>query len=150
MTINRKSKGYSLEHYCVLTLEFNGYHVKRNALSYGIEDVMAVGKNNILVIQVKNTLSGRHALSRDEQLILKKHAQDIGAVPIYLFAENKKRHWVNLFTNDHYIGIEPYTREWYNHRQATKKALRELSRKSRSQYCRHVLENWDLVKNFIC
>ena len=89
-------------------------------------------------------------MTRDEQLILKKHAQDIRAVPIYLFSENKRRFWVNLLTNDHYDSIKPYTKQWYNHRQETKKALRELSKKSKSQYNKYVLENWDDVKDFIC
>jgi Holliday junction resolvase len=146
----QKSRGYSLEHYCVLTLEYNGFHVKRNALSYGIEDVVAVGKGVTLFIQVKNTQAGRHSLNRVEQLILKKHALVASAIPIYLFSENRERHWVNLLTNDYYDGIKKYTKEWYMKRQATKKALRELNRKSRSSYCRYVLENWDAVKNFIC
>jgi hypothetical protein len=111
---------------------------------------MAVNKTNTLVIQVKNSLAGRHALTKHEQLILKKHAQDIGAIPIYLFSENKKKIWVNLLTNDYYDNVKEYTKKWYDERQVVKKTLRELNKKSKSQYNKYVLDNWDCVKNYIC
>ena len=139
-----------MERYCVLTLEYNGYHVKRNALSYGIEDVMAISAENTLIVQVKNSDRGRHSMTKEEQLILKKHAMEIRAIPIYLFSENKKKYWVNLLTNDHYDNVKSYTKQWYENRQKVKKGLRELNKKSKSQYNKYVLENWDFVKNYIC
>lgn len=150
MASSKKIKGYVLERYCVLTLEHNNWHVKRNALSYGIEDIIAFKKDSKpLLIQVKNSKSGRHALTKDEQLILIKHALEFNAIPIYLFSENRKKIWVNLITKD-YFEIKQFTNEWYNNRQLIKKQLRELNQTSKSQYNKYILENWESVHQYIC
>lgn len=150
MANSKKVKGYGLERYCVLTLEYNGYHVKRNALSYGIEDVIAFkSMSKPLLIQVKNTLVGKNSMTKEEQLVLKRHAMELEAIPIFLFSENRKKIWVNLITND-YFEIKPFTIEWYNNRQLIKNQLRELNNKSKSLYNKYVLENWETVHQFIC
>ncbi|MGN6615209.1 MAG: hypothetical protein ACTHKC_09210 [Candidatus Nitrosocosmicus sp.] len=145
-----KTVGYSLERYSVLTLEFNGYHVKRNALSYGIEDIIAYNGKQMLLVQVKNIKAkGRHAMTKEEQLILKKHAQEINAIPIYLYWEDGKKHWVNLLTND-YFDISPYTKTWYTNRQYIKKQLKEQYKINRKNYKKFILENWNVFKDYIC
>jgi hypothetical protein len=89
-------------------------------------------------------------MTKIELEILKRHAVEYGAIPIFLFKEDRKAIWLNVLTHDHYDTIKPYTKEWYTGRQAAIRALRDLGKKSRPDYRRHVLENWDCVKSLIC
>ena len=81
-----------MERYCQLTLEFNGFHVKRNAMSIGVEDVMAFDAAVTLLIQCKNTKRGEKSMTKDEIEILKRHAKEHEAIPIYLYKDGRGKY----------------------------------------------------------
>lgn len=147
-------RGYALERYCELTLLYNGYHVKRNALSVGVEDIVAFDDHgNVLLVQCKNTKKGAKSMNMDEMEILGRHAFDIKATPIFLYKEgfNKYVWWdVNTCTKTNLIKKERYTKEWYRDRMNWRKKLRSMKNESMTNYNKYVLQNWDTVKDFIC
>lgn len=147
----KSSKGYNLERYCIITLEYNGYHVKRNARSLGIEDIVAFNGIDILLIQVKNTLQKHNSLTKNEKQILKNHALELKAIPIFLYKNGRGKYiWFNLKTNLEIKTIIPYTKEWYRNRQIQRKILKRIMKQSKSIYNKYILENWDNIKNYIC
>jgi len=150
--MTKYSTGYNLERYCMLTLAYNGYHICRKPRSLGIEDIVAFNDQNTLLIQVKkNKRDGRYALTKIEQEVLKKHAQELGAIPIYLYWEDGQKYWLNLGNGCYYTGIEQYSTNWLKHRQQTRKMLKDKYRtEGKKSYNTYVLENWDAVKSFIC
>jgi Holliday junction resolvase len=144
-------KGYSLERYCQLTLEYNGYHVKRNAMSIGIEDVMAFKGSVVLLIQCKNTKRGEKSMTKDEIEILKKHAKDVGAIPIYLYKEGRNKYvWQDVQTGWQLEKLYAYNMQWYRTRMKMRKQLREMKKKNLNEYNKYVLKNWKEVKEYIC
>ena len=143
-------KGYSLERYCQLTLEFNGFHVKRNAMSIGIEDVMAFKDASVLLIQCKNTKRGEKSMTKDEIEILKKHAEDLGASPIYLYKDGRNNYvWQDLKFGVSY-DFKRYTKEWYRERMKERERLRKMKKKNVNEYNKYVLKNWSKVNAYIC
>jgi Holliday junction resolvase len=143
-------KGYSLERYCQLTLEFNGYHVKRNTMSIGIEDVLAFNDNQTLLIQCKNTKRGEKSMTKDEIEILKRHAQEFHAVPVYLYKDGRGIYvWHELILGLK-CGMKPYTKEWYRERMKMREMLRKMKKKNLNEYNKYVLKNWPKVKEYIC
>lgn len=152
--MSRKSynKGYRLENYAALTLEYNGFHVKRNYRSLGVEDIISASRENIVYfIQCKNyDWSVKHVL-HDEQVIFKWHAEEYGAIPIWLFSPGRgKKVWFNLSTLNSEIDLKEYTKEWMTRRMKIKKKLRKLKKKNVNEYNRFVLKHWKSVKDFIC
>lgn len=145
-------KGYALERYCQLTLEFNGYHVKRNTMSIGIEDVMAFKEGcDIMLIQCKNTKRGEKSMSKEEKEILKKHAKESNASPVYLYKDGRGKYvWQYLWSGRIKTDLKPYTNVWYRERMKMRKRLRDMKRKNVCEYNNYVLENWDKVKDYIC
>lgn len=144
-------KGYSLERYCQLTLEYNGYHVKRNAMSIGIEDVMAFKEAIVLLIQCKNTKRGEKSMTKDEIDILKKHARDMGAIPIYLYKDGRNKYvWLNVEADVPQEHLRVYTPHWYKTRMFMRNQLRDMKKKNVKEYNKYVLKNWEEVKSFIC
>jgi hypothetical protein len=145
-------KGYSLERYCVLTLEFNGWHVKRNFRSWGIEDVIATKKGCYpLYVQAKNYKGG---LDEEEQFLFKVHAEDYGAIPIYLFVPKRgERVWLDLRDNKPELFM-PFTKEWVKERSRIKKILADLKNPkkggSKKKWKEYVMVNYQEVKQFIC
>lgn len=153
---NRNYKrGYSLERYCVLTLEYCNYHVKRNFRSWGVEDVIAAHQGELLFIQAKNySKHSDDVLDAMEQEIFIEHAIQHGAEPIYLYVpERGKRVWLNLLTGEEQL-FEPFTKEWAKERSRIKKILSDLKNPkkggSRKKWKEYVIRNWDEVKSFIC
>lgn len=143
-------KGYSLERYCQLTLEYHGCHVKRNAMSIGVEDVMAFKGDNIMLIQCKNTKRGEKSMTKDEIEILKRHAKDLGATPIYLYKDGRNNYvWQNLHLGIVY-DFKPFTKEWYRERMKMREMLRKMKRKNVNEYNKYVLANWSKVSSFVC
>lgn len=144
-------KGYRFELYCSLTLEYNGFHAVRNYASQGIEDLIGIRKDVTLFIQVKNTVTGKHGMTKEEQLILKKHALEYGAIPIFLYKESRNKVvWLNLLTMDYYDSIKKFTKEWYTQRMEMKRQLREVHKKGKSSYNEYVLGNWGMVSGVVC
>jgi len=144
-------KGYTLERHAVLTLDFNGYHVKRNASSIGIEDVIAFDTVQVLLIQCKNTKRKENSMSKDEKEILKRHARELGATPVYLFNDGRGKYiWQDLITGFPLDFIKPYTKEWYRERMKERERLRKMKKKDLTAYNKYVLQNWDKVKQYIC
>ena len=151
---NPYKKGYSLERYCVLTLEYNGWHVKRNFRSWGVEDVIAT-KRGFYTLYVQ----GKHyenddGLDEVEQHIFRLHAQEFGAIPIYLHVPKRGvREWLDLSDNK-IVEFKPFTKEWAEERSRIKKKLSDLKnpRKggSRKKWKEYVMQNWVEVKSFIC
>jgi hypothetical protein len=89
-----------------------------------------------------------------EQYIFRLHAQEYGAIPIYLHVPDRgKRVWLNL-NNDKEEYFEPFTKEWVKERSRIKKILSDLKnpRKggSRKKWKEYVMQNWVEVKSFIC
>lgn len=152
--MTKKSKGYSLERYCRLTLEYNHYHAKRNSMSYGIEDIVAAtnGKQSLWV-QCKNQKKGKRAMSADDKEILRRHAEMYGAIPIYLYTANRKKYWINLSTGKPFP-IKQYTDHWYHRRNKIHDTLAPLKDTKKggsvAKWNKYVLANWDSVKEFIC
>jgi len=143
-------KGYSLERYCQLTLEYNGYHVKRNTMSIGIEDLIAFN-GATLFIQCKNTKRGEKSMSKDELEILKKHAKESGAMPVYMYKDGRNNYvWLDVSTGFSLGTMKSYTKEWYRNRMKIRKQLREMKKKNVAEYNKYVLKNWKEVKEFIC
>lgn len=145
-------KGYSLERYCVLTLEYNGWHVKRNFRSWGVEDVVATKRNcHPLYIQAKNYRGG---LTEDEQFLFKVHAEEYGAIPIYLYVPKRgERVWLDLRDNKQ-VEFKPFTKEWVKERSRIKKKLADLKNPkkggSKKKWKEYVMENWKECHPFIC
>jgi len=146
-------KGYSLERYAQLTLEFNGWHVKRNAMSIGIEDLIAFRDGyGVLLIQCKNTKRGEKSMSKEEQAILKQHATDLGGIPVYLYKDGRNQYvWLDLnFGLRLDEALRPYTKEWYRERMSMRTKLRNMKRKNLAEYNRYVIKNWKEVEKYIC
>lgn len=148
-----RGRGYSLERYAVLTLECMGYHVKRNAMSYGTEDVVATHPNKpSLLVQAKNQRKkGGHSMTVIEKEILRRHGQLYGMIPIHLYTDKKgKKIWQNLITKEH-MDFPKYTTQWYEERQAVKKKIKDIKKeKGLPAAHRYILDNWDIVKYFVC
>lgn len=144
-------KGYKLERHCCLTLDYNGYHVRRNSLSIGIEDVLAFNHGIMLLIQCKNTKRGEKSMSKDEIEILKRHAKDFGAIPVYLYKDGRGKYvWQDVQTGFVLDTLRPYTKEWYRERMKERERLRQMKKKNLADYNKYVLKNWDKVCNYIC
>jgi Holliday junction resolvase len=144
-------KGYSLERHCCLTLEFNGFHVKRNNLSIGIEDVIAFNKTYCWLIQCKNTKRKEKSMTKDELTILKKHASELGALPVYLYKEgNGKYVWINVSTGFDIDFLKPFDKMWYRERMKKREELRKMKKKNLTEYNKYVLKNWESVHRYIC
>lgn len=150
-TLLTDSKGYYLEYYCCLTLEFNGWHVKRNAMSYGIEDVIAIDGDRVMLIQCKNVKRKHNTMTKEDIQILKKHAEELGAIPVYLFKDGRGKYiWQEVTMGFPIEFLTPFTREWLRERNKTRKMLKTMKKKSKSDYNKYVLKNWDTVKGYIC
>lgn len=143
-------KGYSTERHCQLTLEYNNYHVKRNTMSIGIEDVMAFKGGVVYLIQCKNTKRGEKSMTRDEKAILIFHAAEQKAFAVYMYKDGRgKYRWLDL-SNRCEMTLLPYTKEWYRERMKMREMLRKMKKKNLNDYTRYVLKNWDKVKDYIC
>jgi Holliday junction resolvase len=146
-------KGYSLERYAQLTLEFNGWHVKRNAMSIGIEDLIAFKDGHgVLLIQCKNTKRGEKSMSQDEKAILLRHAVELGGIPVYLYKDGRNRYvWLDLYYDLRFDEVfKPFTKEWYRERMSMRNKLRTMKRKNLTEYNRYVIKNWKDVERYIC
>jgi Holliday junction resolvase len=146
-------KGYSLERYAQLTLEYNGWHVKRNAMSIGIEDLIAFKDGyGVLLIQCKNTKRGEKSMSKDEQAILKHHAMDLGGIPVYLYKDGRNQYvWLDLNYNLRLDeALKTFTKEWYRERMGMRAKLRTMKKKNLAEYNRYVIKNWKEVEKYIC
>lgn len=93
-------------------------------------------------------------MDEDEQFIFKFHAEDHGAIPIYLYVpERGKRVWFDLL-NRKAIEFEPFTKQWSERRSRIKKTLSDLKNPkkggSRKKWKEYVIDNWHEVKTFIC
>ena len=143
-----------MERYCVLTLEYNGFHVKRNFRSWGVEDVIATKKGwTPLYVQAKNYADGS-GLDEEEQYLFRFHAEDYGTIPIYLSVPKRgERLWLNLSSNLP-MEFKPFTKEWVKERSEIKKKLSDLKNPkkggSRKKWKAYVMENYRTVKSFIC
>lgn len=121
-----------------------------------MEDVISASNGKqYLFTQAKNySKHTNHVLDADEQWIFRNHAEMYGAAPIYLHVpERGKKVWLNLSTNEELI-LAPFTKEWVKERSRIKKILSALKDPkkggSRSKWKKYVIENWDVVKSFIC
>lgn len=167
----RKTKGAGLEYYAVLTLEYNGYHASKKPLSLGVEDVIAAQKKESNVfVQAKNhayeridpktgkkiKLNPFHtALSPMGKEILRFHAEEYGAIPVFLYkASRGKNVWWDLSKNEEITWLKPFTKEWKEKRSRIKKKLADLKNKKKGgsieKWEIYVLENKEEVKSFIC
>ena len=154
---NRNYKrGYSLERECVLTLEYNGYHVKRNFRSWGVEDVISASNGKqVLFIQAKNYSDHNDSvLDEYEQWIFVNHSLDYGALPIYLHVPKRGvRCWLDLSSGTELV-FNKFTKEWERERSRIKKLLSALKDPkrggSRKKWKKYVRENYESVKSFIC
>lgn len=160
-----------MEYYAVLTLEYNGYHAGKKPLSYGVEDVIAAQKKESNVfVQAKNhayqrmdaktgkkiKLNPFHtALSPMGKEILRLHAEEYGAIPIFLYkASRGKNVWWDLSKNEEITWLKPFTKEWLEKRNRIKKLLADLKNVKKGgsieKWELYVLENMEQVKSFIC
>ena len=164
----RKAKGAGLEYYAVLTLEYNGYHANKKPLSIGVEDVIAAQKKESnLFVQAKNyayerIINGKlvkvdpsKALSPMGKEILRLHAEDYGAIPVFLYkASRGKNVWWDLSKDEEITWLKPFTKEWKEKRSKIKQKLADLKNKKKGgsieKWELYVLENRDKVKSFIC
>ena len=166
----RKAKGAGLEYYAVLTLEYNGYHANKKPLSQGVEDVIAAQKKESnLFVQAKNHAYERKdkkgrliklnpfdtALSPMGKEILKFHAEQYGAIPVFLYkASRGKNVWWDLSRNEEITWLKPFTKEWKDERSRIRKKLADLKNVKKGgsieKWELYVLEHKDEVKSFIC
>lgn len=120
-------------------------------MSIGIEDVLAFKKDDdILLIQCKNTKRGEKSMTKNEIEILKKHAYEVGATPVYLYKDGRNNYvWQNLRLGV-VFDFKPYTKEWYRERMKERERLRKMKKKNLTEYNKYVLKNWDKVSKYIC
>lgn len=155
----------------MLTLEYNGYHAAKKPLSLGVEDIIASkkGYRNIYT-QAKNhayertdektgkkiKLNPFHtALSPMGKEILKLHAEEYDAIPVFLYkASRGKNVWWDLSKNEEITWLKPFTKEWKEERGRIKQKLADLKNKKKGgsieKWELYVLENKEHVKQFIC
>ena len=93
-------------------------------------------------------------MDQQEQYIFLWHAEDYGAIPIYLHVPKRgEREWLNLIDNKP-LELYPFTKEWVQERSRIRKILSDLKnpRKggSRKKWKEYVIENYQMVKSFIC
>jgi hypothetical protein len=93
-------------------------------------------------------------LNEVEQYIFRLHAQEYGAIPIYLHVPKRgEREWLNLLDNKP-IPFKPFTKQWAKERSEIKKKLSDLKNPkkggSRKKWLEYVMQNWVDVKSFIC
>lgn len=120
-------------------------------MSIGIEDVMAFKEAIVLLIQCKNTKRGEKSMTKDEIDILKKHARDMGAIPIYLYKDGRNKYvWLNVEADVPQEHLRVYTPHWYKTRMFMRNQLRDMKKKNVKEYNKYVLKNWEEVKSFIC
>lgn len=120
-------------------------------MSIGIEDVMAFKDSVVLLIQCKNTKRGEKSMTKDEIDILKKHAKDVGAIPVYLYKAGRNKYvWQDVNTGWEMERLNAYTMQWYRNRMKMRKKLREMKKKNLNDYNKYVLKNWSEVKEYIC
>jgi Holliday junction resolvase len=147
---SNRRRGYSLERHAVLTLLYNGFHVRRNFRSLGIEDLVATGKYSTLFVQCKDTQKKHTSMTQQQQEILKRHAEEHNAIPVFMYKAGKGQYmWKNLSIGG-YMMFSKFTKEWYDERQKIKKMLKALQKKSQSECDKYVLENWDKIKECVC
>lgn len=137
----------------------------------GIEDVVSGGKKGArtLFVQAKNhayeridkngkliKLNPFHtALSDFGKEILKRHAEDHDAIPVFLYkAARGKNVWWDLSNNREIDWLEPFTKEWSKKRSEIKNKLRILKDPKKGgsidKWEKYVIENYNEVKSFIC
>lgn len=121
-------------------------------MSIGIEDLMAFNSVHDLLIQCKNTKRGEKSMNKDEIKILRKHAEDLNAIPIYLYKDGRNRYvWLDVRDNDRFDAVlSPYTKEWYRERMKMRDMLRKMKKKNVNDYNKYVLKNWEKVCRYIC
>jgi hypothetical protein len=104
-------------------------------------------------------VQGKHyaddkGLDEEEQYLFRFHAEDYGAIPIYLHVPKRGvREWLNL-SDGKVVEFEPFTKEWAKERSEIKKKLSDLKNPkkggSRKKWKAYVIENYQKVKQFIC
>jgi hypothetical protein len=119
-----------------------------------VEDVIATKKGcYALYVQGKH-YANDDGLDEEEQFIFRCHAEEYGAIPIYLHVPKRgEREWLNLIDNKP-VQFQPFTKEWAKERSEIKKKLSDLKnpRKggSRKKWKEYVKDNYQTVKSFIC
>jgi Holliday junction resolvase len=120
-------------------------------LSIGIEDVIAFDDKRVWLIQCKNTKRKEKSMTKDELTILKKHAKELGALPVYLYKESNGVYmWINVNTGFNIEGIKSFDKMWYRERMKMREELRKMKKKNLTEYNKYVLKNWDKVHHYIC
>lgn len=135
-----------------------------------MEDVIAAQKKESNVfVQAKNhayertdengkkiKLNPFHtALSPMGKEILRFHAEEYGAIPIFLYkASRGKNVWWDLSKNEEITWLKPFTKEWKDERSKIKQKLADLKNKKKGgsieKWELYVLENKEHVSKFIC
>lgn len=95
------------------------------------------------------------ALSDMGREILKFHAEEYDATPIFLYKESRgKNVWLDLSNNRPIDWLKPFTKEWAKKRSEIKKKLRTLKDPKKGgsieKWELYVLAHKEEVKNFIC
>ena len=93
-------------------------------------------------------------MDQQEQYIFLWHAEDYGAIPIYLHVPKRgEREWLNLIDNKP-LELYPFTKEWVQERSKIKKMLSDLKNPkkggSRKKWKKYVIDHYQMVKSFIC
>ena len=93
-------------------------------------------------------------MDEQEQYLFRLHAEDYGAIPIYLHVPKRgQREWLNLISNMP-MEFKPFTKEWAKERSEIKKKLSDLKNPkkggSRKKWKEYVIANYGQVKSFIC
>lgn len=84
-------------------LSFYNWHCKRNYRSLGVEDLVAFKKHRTpLLIQCKNSKAGVKAMSQPELLKLREHAEQYGAIGIYVYSDSRKKYLHDTSTSRTY------------------------------------------------
>ena len=104
-----------------------------------------------LLIQCKNTKRGEKSMTKDEIEILKRHAKEHEAIPIYLYKDGRKKYvWQDVSTGFVLESLKTYTKEWYRERMKMREMLRTMKKKNVNDYNKYVLKNWEKVCRYIC
>ena len=95
------------------------------------------------------------ALSPMGKEILRKHAEDYGAIPIFLYKSGRGRNvWWDLSKNEEIKWLKPFTKEWKERRNGIIQKLADLKNTKKGgsieKWELYVLENYEEVKAFIC
>ncbi len=131
-----RAKGLAGETNARYILEFNGIWAIRNHGSIGIEDLNCVYQGRHIIVQVKNRICGRKAITNKEMELLILKSKLTNSIGWYMFNEKRKWYVHDPVLNRDIELVSKIPPEWRERRSKVIQKIKEYS-KEKDYYMGH-------------